>query len=145
MIRITKLFTFEMAHALFNYDGPCANIHGHSYKLSVCVTGTPLQEENHPKNGMLIDYGDLKNIVNTSVISEMDHALVLNERMNKELIMELKKNFQHVVLFPFQPTNENLLTYFAGRIKAHLPGHVKLYNLCLYETETSFAEWFEDE
>ena len=33
-IRITKVFSFEMAHALINYDGPCKNIHGHSYKLS---------------------------------------------------------------------------------------------------------------
>ena len=38
-IRITREFTFEMAHALWNYDGPCRNIHGHSYKLYVTVFG----------------------------------------------------------------------------------------------------------
>ena len=39
VIRVTKSFSFEMAHALWNYDGPCKNIHGHSYKLFVTVKG----------------------------------------------------------------------------------------------------------
>jgi 6-pyruvoyltetrahydropterin/6-carboxytetrahydropterin synthase len=51
-IRVSKEFHFEMAHALWNYDGPCKNIHGHSYKLIVTVIGTPLNDPNNPKNGM---------------------------------------------------------------------------------------------
>jgi 6-pyruvoyltetrahydropterin/6-carboxytetrahydropterin synthase len=44
-IRVTKLFRFEMAHALNGYDGPCKNIHGHSYELQVTVIG-PVIERN---------------------------------------------------------------------------------------------------
>ena len=40
IIRVTKEFRFEMAHALWNYDGPCSNVHGHSYILYVTFQGS---------------------------------------------------------------------------------------------------------
>jgi 6-pyruvoyltetrahydropterin/6-carboxytetrahydropterin synthase len=63
IIRVTKEFSFEMAHALWNYDGPCRNVHGHSYRLFVTLTGTPAIDQQNPKNGMVIDFTDNKNIV----------------------------------------------------------------------------------
>ncbi|HQQ12325.1 MAG TPA: 6-carboxytetrahydropterin synthase, partial [Bacteroidales bacterium] len=62
-IRITKEFKFEMAHALLGYDGPCRNVHGHSYELIVTVIGEPIAETGHVKLGMVMDFGDLKRIV----------------------------------------------------------------------------------
>ena len=62
-IRITKQFSFETGHALFGYDGKCRNVHGHSYKLSVTVIGSPIEEEGAVKLGMVIDFSDLKKIV----------------------------------------------------------------------------------
>ena len=59
-VRVTKEFTFEMAHALWNYDGACKNIHGHSYHLFISIIGEPLQDEDNPKFGMVIDFKDLK-------------------------------------------------------------------------------------
>jgi 6-pyruvoyltetrahydropterin/6-carboxytetrahydropterin synthase len=52
-IRLTKEFRFEMAHALWNYDGLCKNLHGHSYILNVTVIGDPIEDESNPKLGML--------------------------------------------------------------------------------------------
>lgn len=60
VIRITKQFTFETAHALYGYDGKCRNVHGHSYKLSVTVIGQPITDKSHVKYGMVIDFSDLK-------------------------------------------------------------------------------------
>jgi len=57
-IIVTKKFTFDMAHALYGYDGPCKNIHGHTYVLYVTLKGKALESENHPKNGMVIDFTD---------------------------------------------------------------------------------------
>ena len=62
-IRITKQFNFETGHALYGYDGKCRNVHGHSYKLSVTVSGTPIDDSSHVKFGMVIDFTDLKKIV----------------------------------------------------------------------------------
>jgi 6-pyruvoyltetrahydropterin/6-carboxytetrahydropterin synthase len=67
-----------MAHALKGYDGPCRNIHGHSYELYVTVIGKPLNDAGSPKNGMLMDFGDLKKIVRKCIVEEFDHGLVLN-------------------------------------------------------------------
>ena len=55
MIRITKEFKFEMAHALYGYDGLCKNIHGHSYRLWVTVRGEVLEENGSKKDGMVLD------------------------------------------------------------------------------------------
>ncbi|MBP7509547.1 MAG: 6-carboxytetrahydropterin synthase, partial [Prolixibacteraceae bacterium] len=45
-IRVTKYYDFEMAHALWNYDGLCKNIHGHSYKLHITVIGEPIDDSS---------------------------------------------------------------------------------------------------
>ena len=78
-VRVTKRFHFEMAHALRCHDGLCANIHGHSYVLDVTLLGTPRHEPGHAKDGMVIDFSELKKLVNTAVVDRYDHALVLHE------------------------------------------------------------------
>lgn len=79
-VKVTKRFTFEMAHALRCHDGPCAHIHGHSYVLDETVVGVPKQEADHPKDGMVIDFAQLKKLVQGAVIDHYDHALVLHEK-----------------------------------------------------------------
>ena len=59
VIRLTKEFSFEAAHALDGYDGPCREIHGHSYHLFVTVKGTPAEDASNPKCGMVLDFGVL--------------------------------------------------------------------------------------
>ena len=54
VIRLTKEFSFEAAHALDGYDGPCREIHGHSYRLFVTVKGTPAEDASNPKCGMVL-------------------------------------------------------------------------------------------
>ena len=97
-IRITKEFKFEMAHALKGYDGPCKNIHGHSYELSVTISGKPINDENNPKLGMVMDFGELKQIIKREVVDLFDHALVLNNSMDTDLLKSLSKNFEKVIL-----------------------------------------------
>ena len=67
-----------MAHALHAYDGLCANIHGHSYRLLVTVRGNIKEEKGSPKNGMVLDFSVLKEIVKPMIIEKYDHSLVLN-------------------------------------------------------------------
>ena len=142
-IRITKQFSFETGHALYGYDGKCKNIHGHSYKLSVTVIGTPIDDRNNVKYGMVIDFTDLKKIVKEEIVDLFDHATVLNETTpHKELADELINRGHHVILVDYQPTSENMVVDFADKIKNRLPSNIHLFSLRLQETETSFAEWF---
>ena len=135
VIRVTKEFPFEMAHALWNYDGPCRNVHGHSYRLFVTLSGVPLEEEGNPKNGMVIDFNELK-VIKEFLDGFVDHRFLidiedplLKSWMEKYgLKMEdLKVNdagfvfnqsclqdqceiefFDSFVILPFVPTSENL-------------------------------------
>ena len=142
IIRITKEFKFEMAHALKGYDGPCRNIHGHSYELLVTISGTPITDINNPKLGMVMDFGDLKKIVRDEIIDIFDHALVLNSSMPKDLTAKLSGNFEKVILLDYQPTSEMMIIDFAEKIKARLPSNIQLHSLKLQETGTSHAEWY---
>jgi len=139
MIRITKEFKFEMAHALHGYDGPCKNIHGHSYKLWVTVKGEVRNENGHVKDGMVIDFSELKKIVKPEIINKYDHSLVLNANSpHSEIDLSA---FEKVFFLPYQPTSENLVADFALKIKSKLPDGIELYKVVLSETATSFAEW----
>ncbi len=140
-IRLTKHFTFESAHALYNYDGKCSHLHGHSYHFYVTVIGYPEQDENSPKCGMVMDFGLLKRIVNEEIVDRFDHSVVLNEKSQISPDTLATPMFENVITFPFQPTCENMLSYFAERISSRLPKGVSLMKLKLYETADSYAEW----
>jgi 6-pyruvoyltetrahydropterin/6-carboxytetrahydropterin synthase len=145
-IRITKQFNFETGHALYGYNGKCKNIHGHSYKLSVTVSGKPIEDHTHVKFGMVIDFGDLKKIVNDEIVDVFDHATVFNKNTpHIELANELIKRDHHVILVDYQPTSEMMVIDFAKKIKKRLSKNIKLHSLKLQETETCFAEWFAHE
>lgn len=140
-IRLTKEFKFEMAHALLGYDGPCRNIHGHSYYLYVTVTGNTLENEQSPLNGMVMDFNELKELVRDEITNDLDHALVLYDKTPSDILQSLK-GFNNLILLPYQPTCENMLQDFAARIKKKLPSHITLFSLKLCETVTSSAEWY---
>ena len=145
-IRVTKQFTFETGHALYGYDGKCKNVHGHSYKLSVTVIGTPSTSKDDVKLGMVIDFGDLKQIVKEEVVDPFDHATVFNKNTpHIELAEELQNRGHKVILANYQPTSENMVIDFAEKITARLPAHLLLHSLKLRETETAYAEWFRED
>jgi 6-pyruvoyltetrahydropterin/6-carboxytetrahydropterin synthase len=144
-VRVTKYYDFEMAHALWNYDGICKNIHGHSYKLYVTVQGEPINDPGNKKNGMVIDFGDLKRIVKSNIVDVYDHTLVVSKHAPHEKLLELGQMYERHHVIGFQPTCENLVLHFVGIIKPLLPDGIVLKKLKLYETANSSAEWDADD
>ncbi len=141
-IRLTKEFDFEMSHALEGYDGPCRQIHGHSYKLFVTVIGSPCADPCHPKNGMVMDFGELKRIVRKTIVDPLDHAFVIRADVNNgRLIQEIDDHFGKTVAVDYQPTCENMIVRFAEILSKELPEGIELHSLRLHETATSYAEW----
>lgn len=146
MIRLTKEFSFESAHALEGYDGACRDIHGHSYRLFVTVKGEPEADTANPKCGMVIDFGDLKRIVNEEIISRLDHSFVMRRSDRAIELMEvLSTQFSNVILVDYQPTCENMLSEFAERISSRLPQGVAIHSIKLHETASSYAEWYAED
>lgn len=144
-LRVTKIFNFETAHALWGYDGKCANIHGHSYKLSVSITGEVINDNSAVKNGMIIDFSDLKEIVNEKVVSVFDHALLVNGNTPHAKYAEVENGFSRIICCNYQPTCENMLIDMVKKIQAGLPSHITLKHVRLQETSTCFAEWFKED
>ena len=96
-------------------------MHGHSYKLDVTVGGRIITDKSSPKQGMIIDFKDLKRIVNKEVIEKYDHS-------------DLNDYFEN-------PTAELMVKRIAVDIIAGLPKGVHLVSVKLWETQDSYAEW----
>ncbi len=143
-VRVTKRFTFELAHALSGHDGVCAGVHGHSYVLDIMLIGIPRAEPGHPKDGMVMDFADLKHIVQEAVIDRYDHALLLHEREMDRIVQD-EAMFARTVFTPWQPTCENILLDVVGRIQRALPKEAHLNAVRLQETATSWADWEDRE
>ena len=145
-VRVTKQFKFETGHALYGHDGLCKKVHGHSYQLDVTVIGHPIEDSKHVKNGMVIDFGDLKSIVNQEIVHPFDHATVLNTNSpHKDTAEEMESRGHKILRVGYQPTSEMMILEFAVKLQARLPKHIKLYSLKLRETATAFAEWYAED
>jgi len=131
-----------MAHALYGYDGDCKNIHGHTYHLHITLIGIPLNNAGNPKDGMVIDFGDLKKVVKEIVLNTFDHALVLSKYSTHYTLKEtLSNQFDKVIFLEVQPTCENLLLHFQKLLQPYFTAPNKMVKIKLEETPTSFAEW----
>lgn len=123
MRSITKIFTFEACHHLPNYEGSCHELHGHSYKLEVTVGGRIITDTNNHKCGMIIDFKDLKKIVNEVAVDKYDHSY-LND-------------------FFENPTAEIMVEKISKDILGRLSTIPNCYLVScrLWETSTSYAEY----
>ena len=142
MLSLTKIFQFEMAHAIHGYTGACKNIHGHSYELQVTVSSDQPVKGYIPGTGFVIDFKELKQLVNSSIIQQFDHKLVLSSKFLKQNPdLRLQEN---LVIWEGEPSAENILLYIHEMLTQQLPVTVKLVKLKLYETKDSYAEWVDN-
>lgn len=138
-LTITKIFTFDTAHALENYPGKCRHIHGHTYTLHVTVSGQMNSAKQDPYEGMIIDFTLLKDWVKKEVISQYDHFLLLAE--GSPLAKLNYPEWERIRLTPYQPSCENMLADICLRLhQTCMPG-ITLEELILFETPTSYASW----
>lgn len=132
-MKVSKEFHWEMAHRLPFHSGRCKNLHGHSYKALVQFNG----ELN--RNGMLIDFYDIFNIVNP-IIDELDHSIICDKN-DEELVEIAQKLNERVVIIDSPTTAENISIYIANRIlKSNLPENISSLNVQVFETLDAFAE-----
>jgi 6-pyruvoyltetrahydropterin/6-carboxytetrahydropterin synthase len=128
-----------MAHAIHQYQGSCKNIHGHSYELHVTVKAKQTTESYVEGLGIILDFKELKELVQVRVVKLLDHKLLLS----KAYLATNKKEFSldELVVFDAEPTAENILIFARDQISNSLPDHIQLHSLKLWETRDSYAEW----
>ena len=109
MLSVTKIFRFEMAHALYGYAGKCKNIHGHSYVLHVTVTSSVNKQGYLPAPGLIFDFKDLKKIVDDLILQKLDHQLVLSGTyLNTNPAFMAAEN---LLIWEMEPSVENILLF----------------------------------
>jgi len=128
-----------MAHALDGYNGACRNIHGHSYELHVTIASVKADDTYLQPPGVIIDFKELKQIINQAIIERFDHKLVLSRAyLSKFPAVMLQENLENLEV---EPSVENLLLCSKKTICKILPPMLCLQGLKLYETKDSYAEW----
>jgi len=140
-LTVTKTFGWEMAHMLANYKGQCRNLHGHSYKLQVTV----MRIHEATTFDMVVDFRDLKKLVNDHIISKYDHAFMYwantQDEAEKALATAAQKNGLKVYAISCRPTAENMVIQIAADLHTPLEKQgLKLRHLKLWETPSSYAE-----
>ena len=142
MLTLTKIFHFEMAHAIQGYPGACRNVHGHSYELHVTVSGSGTHPGYIPAPGFITDFKAIKQIVTNVVLSELDHKLVLSGEFIS--LHPLYSSQENLVTWEAEPTAENILIFIQKTLCERLPRETTLLHLKLYETKDSYAEWINE-
>lgn len=128
LVSVAKEFQFHAAHVLPNHDGPCARLHGHTYRLRVTVSGRV--HEVHPAGvdpaeGMIVDFSILKGIYESRI-----EPLVEHQRLDETL----------AGLIPVT-TCEMMAAWIFGTFEGELlKRDLELISVRLWETPTSYAE-----
>ena len=143
MISVTTEINWCMAHRLVRgYEGPCNNIHGHNYKALVTITGEV------DDKGMIIDFKEMKNILNVWIISSLDHTLLIDtEDPLKEKITEVFENSMDISFLSKPTTAEHLCAYIAECLQIELgirygdESQLKVMQVTVFETEKNSATW----
>lgn len=134
IVEIAKEFRWEMGHRLPYHEGGCRNVHGHSYRMRLVVTGS-LDDK-----GMVVDYFDLRRIVDP-VINRLDHAFFV-DRNDGDMLAFLESHDMKRVEVGFPSTAENIARWLLGQVADSLTGYLNLETIAirLHETENTYAE-----
>ena len=131
--------SFDSAHFLKDYEGKCRNIHGHRWRV-IAEIGSDTLEEQGPKRGMVIDFGDFKKVLKM-LCDDMDHSLIIEKGSLKQVtINALREEDFRMIEVPFVPTAENFAKYFFEKLKEH---RMPVKRVEVYETPNNFAAYEE--
>jgi 6-pyruvoyltetrahydropterin/6-carboxytetrahydropterin synthase len=133
MFKVTKEIHFCYGHRLLNYDGKCRFFHGHNGKVEVELTSAALDAR-----GMVRDFGEIKQVLQTWIDQTLDHRMILNAK--DPLRDTLQKAGEPIFLMDANPTAESIakLIYDTAKSKG-LP----VSSVTLWETPNSFAVYAE--
>jgi 6-pyruvoyltetrahydropterin/6-carboxytetrahydropterin synthase len=129
MYYLSKMFEVPISHRLSKHLGRCHLFHGHNLKISV-----EIKSEKLNSNDMVMDFSELKKIVN-DIISSWDHGMFINN-CDKETIEKLNCDLH---TFDCDPTSEVLCEYLYFKMKDSLDTHIDVFihSISIWETENS--------
>lgn len=140
--RISKEVEFDAGHRVPSHGSKCRNPHGHRYRVRITCEGPIVDHPGAPDDGMLIDFGDLKGLLNEHVHDPHDHAMVVHHE-DGVLLEAMRGHGWKLVVFPYVPTAENFARHFFDVLAPAIAGHfrdgLRLVEVAVWETPTSVA------
>lgn len=142
-MQITKEVEWDMGHRIPNHKSKCRNLHGHRYKVEICLEGLLVQDKGSSSEGMVIDFQDVKQILTEEIEEVCDHGFMIYE---KDLVLvdffEKNKDFKHIIV-PFIPTAEQISKWIFDKLEKRYVSvygkNLTLSSVRLWETPTSTA------
>lgn len=129
--------SFDSAHFLSGYDGRCANLHGHRWRIEV-EAGLEQLQSSGEKRGMVMDFGDMKKAVR-ALADAYDHAMIYEEGSLRETTVQaLEAEHFQLIPLPFRPTAENLARHFYEKL---LQEGMPVIRVTVYETPDNCAAY----
>ena len=143
---ITKTIEWDMGHRVPNHKGKCQNIHGHRYFVEVGVDDKVINAQGESNEGMVIDFGDLKQIMVQEIDARLDHGFMMydGDVFMSTFAYLMKEHGQKIIFVEFVPTAENIAKYLYEIIKNKLKEvGIKIKHVKVWETPTSTATYEE--
>ena len=129
--------SFDGAHFLKDYEGKCANIHGHRWMIKVEVSSETVEEKG-PYRGMVVDFGKLKDDLKEET-AKLDHMCLIEKGCLKPSTVEALYDEGFTLYeLDFRPTAENLAKYFYDVMS--IKGYT-VVRTSVYETPENCAEY----
>jgi 6-pyruvoyltetrahydropterin/6-carboxytetrahydropterin synthase len=140
MYRLKTSAEFDSAHFLAGYNGKCANIHGHRWKIEAVVKSGELAASGE-KRGMVVDFGDFKKAVR-ALAKSFDHVLIYEKgSLKSATLAALNDEAFRLIEVDFRPTAENFAKHFYGLLKAE---GLLIESVTVYETPENCACYEEE-
>ena len=143
-MRITRRLEFDAGHRIPNHDSLCRHLHGHRYALEVTLTGEPIATRGDARQGMLMDFSEVRAIAQRELVDAWDHAFLAwrEDRVVLDFLAQLPEH--RTVIFDEPPTAEHLaLAAFKLLERAYTNRYgngLKLERVRLYETPNCWAD-----
>jgi len=131
-----------MGHRVPNHKNKCRHPHGHRYRLELTLKGELRRDPGSSDEGMVLDFGDIKEIMTQCIHDKLDHAFMIYE--HDQLFAPFASQHQEELSFirvPFIPTAENIIQWCYRELRHNIPDGVLISRLRLYETPNSWADF----
>jgi 6-pyruvoyltetrahydropterin/6-carboxytetrahydropterin synthase len=131
MYRVTREIHFCYGHRLLNYSGKCKHLHGHNGRALISLEAPELD-----RLGMVVDFTQIKRIVQTWIDETLDHKMILHR--DDPVLPELRRQNEPIVVVDVNPTAENIARMIFDYAKGQ---NLPIVEVTLWETENSFATY----
>jgi 6-pyruvoyltetrahydropterin/6-carboxytetrahydropterin synthase len=143
-MRITRRLEFDAGHRIPNHQSECRHLHGHRYAIEVTLSGDVIRDARDARNGMVMDFSEVKAVAQREVVAQWDHAFLAwkDDRVVLEFLQTLPGH--RTVVFDAPPTAEHLAQAAFDKLEraygAHYGERLRLERVRLYETPNCWAD-----